>query len=66
MLGLLESLADRLSDARKNAKQTNDFSEVDRIKKELIAAGLEVRMSKDEIRLVPEGSVDLARLEALL
>ena len=66
LLGLLESLADRLSDARKNAKQTNDFSEVDRIKKELIAAGLEVRMSKDEIRLVPEGSVDLARLEALL
>lgn len=66
LLGLLESLADRLSDARESAKQTRDFAEVDRIKKELIAAGLEVRMSKDEIRLVPEGSVDLARLEALL
>ena len=44
---------------------TKDFSEVDRIKSALIAAGVEVRMSKDGVELVPAAGFDAAKLEGL-
>jgi cysteinyl-tRNA synthetase len=50
---------------RQEAMQTKDFSEVDRLKAALVAAGVEVRMSKDGVELVPGPDFDPATLEAL-
>lgn len=47
------------------AKQTKDFSAVDALKSALIAAGVEVRMSKAGVELVPGPDFDPAKLEAL-
>ncbi|SDW38017.1 cysteinyl-tRNA synthetase [Ruegeria halocynthiae] len=58
----LSSYADRLADARAVAMQSKDFSEVDRLKAAYVAAGLEVRMSKDGIELVPVAGFDAAKL----
>ncbi|TKZ20694.1 cysteine--tRNA ligase [Shimia litoralis] len=54
-----------LATARAVAMDTKDFSEVDRIKSALIAAGVEVRMSKDGVELVPAAGFDAAKLEGL-
>ncbi|MDJ1008614.1 MAG: cysteine--tRNA ligase [Paracoccaceae bacterium] len=51
--------------ARATAMETKDFSEVDRLKAALIEAGVEVRMSKAGVELVPGPEFDVARLEAL-
>ncbi|MCX8953122.1 cysteine--tRNA ligase [Ruegeria sp. NA] len=59
----LTSHADRLAKAREIAMQSKDFSEVDRLKAAYIAAGLEVRMSKDSVELVPGTGFDAAKLE---
>lgn len=61
----LSALADRLSAARAEAMQSKDFSEVDRMKQALIEAGIEVRMSKAGVDLVPGAGFDAAKLEAL-
>jgi len=55
----------RLAEARATAMETKDFSEVDRLKAAYVAAGLEVRMSKAGVELIPGPSFDLAGLEAL-
>ncbi len=47
------------------AKQTKDFAAVDRRKKALAEAGVEVRISKDAVDLVPGPNFDPAKLEAL-
>ncbi|MES2916194.1 MAG: cysteine--tRNA ligase [Pseudomonadota bacterium] len=47
------------------ARQTKDFSAVDALKSALIAAGVEVRMSKDGVELVPGPDFDPAKLETL-
>ncbi|WP_413869708.1 cysteine--tRNA ligase [Albidovulum sp.] len=47
------------------AKQTKDFSGVDRRKKAFAEADVEVRISKDSIDLVPGPNFDPAKLEAL-
>ncbi|MBU3261298.1 cysteine--tRNA ligase [Roseovarius sp. PS-C2] len=61
----LERLADQLFQARQSAMQTKDFSEVDRLKSALIDAGVEVRMSKDGVELIPGAGFDPAKLEGL-
>jgi cysteinyl-tRNA synthetase len=55
----------RLSDLRSAAMTSKDFSAVDALKSALIAAGIEVRMSKAGIELVPGPDFDPAKLEAL-
>jgi cysteinyl-tRNA synthetase len=63
--GALAHLASKLSSLRIAALATNDFSAVDALKSALIAAGVEVRMSKDGVELVPGPDFDPAKLEAL-
>ena len=61
----LSSYETLLATARAVAMDTKDFSEVDRIKSALIAAGVEVRMSKEGVELVPSAGFDAAKLEGL-
>lgn len=61
----LSSLETALFEARASAMQSKDFTEVDRLKAMLIDAGLEVRMSKEGVELVPGPDFDPAKLEAL-
>lgn len=63
---LLGVFANRLSQSRSEAMQTKDFSEVDRIKSVLTDAGVEVRMSKDGVELLPTSGFDASKLEGLL
>ena len=55
-----------LSDARATAMETKDFTEVDRIKAALVAAGVEVQMSKDGVKLTAPPGFDRAQLEGVL
>ncbi|MBY6120003.1 cysteine--tRNA ligase [Mameliella alba] len=57
--------AERLERLRAQAMQSKDFSEVDRMKQALIEAGVEVRMSKAGVDLVPGAGFDAAKLEGL-
>ena len=61
----LAPLADQLGEARATAMETKDFSEVDRLKSALLEAGVEVRMSKEGVELVPGPNFDPAKLEGL-
>ena len=61
----LSGWAENLSEARAKAMETKDFSTVDAMKQALIAAGVEVRMSKDGVELVPGPGFDAAKLEDL-
>ena len=54
-----------LFEARQTAMQTKDFSDVDRLKAAFVEAGLEVRMSKEGVGLVPSAGFDLSKLEEL-
>ena len=63
--GDLTGLAEKLSSLRDNAMITKDFSSVDAMKAALVAAGVEVRMSKAGVELVPGAGFDPARLEGL-
>ena len=58
-------LATRLSASRSEAARTKDFSTVDALKSALTAAGVEVRMSKSGVELLPGPGFDAAKLEAL-
>ncbi|WP_414898110.1 cysteine--tRNA ligase [Rhodovulum sp. YEN HP10] len=60
---LLHKMRDRLVELRNSAMETKDFSEVDRLKALLIGAGVEVRMSKAGVELLPGAGFDPARLE---
>ena len=62
----LSALAERLASARADAMATKDFGQVDAMKSALLAAGVEVRMSKDGVDLVPGPDFDPAKLEGLL
>ncbi|MGE4327997.1 MAG: cysteine--tRNA ligase [Pseudodonghicola sp.] len=55
----------RLGAARQAAMESKDFSEVDRLKAAYLAAGLEVRMSKAGVELVPGPGFDAAKLEGV-
>ncbi len=61
----LTSQSERLASLRAAAMATKDFSAVDTLKTALIAAGVEVRMSKAGVELVPGPDFDPAKLEAL-
>jgi len=58
-------LADKLEGLRSAAMQSKDFSAVDALKSALIAAGVEVRMSKAGVELVPGAGFDARKLEGL-
>ncbi|MFY0595976.1 MAG: cysteine--tRNA ligase [Cognatishimia sp.] len=62
---LLQSLTIQLANTREKAMETKDFSEVDRLKSGLLSAGVEVRMSKAGVELLPGADFDAAKLEAL-
>jgi cysteinyl-tRNA synthetase len=61
----LSGYEDRLLAARTTAMATKDFAEVDRLKSVYMAAGLEVRMSKAGVELIPGAGFDPAKLEGL-
>ena len=61
----LSPLAERLAALRAAAVASKDFSAVDAMKAALVAAGVEVRMSKAGVELVPGPGFDAAKLEAL-
>ncbi|ETX16534.1 cysteinyl-tRNA synthetase [Roseivivax halodurans JCM 10272] len=54
---------DRLASARAQAMESKDFSEVDRLKGVLKDAGVEVRMLKAGVELLPGPDFDASRLE---
>ena len=54
-----------LADTRAKAMETKDFSDVDRIKAALVEAGVEVRMSKAGVEVLPAAGFDAAKLEGL-
>ena len=59
----LSAYVDQMAVAREKAMETKDFSEVDRMKAAFVGAGLEVRMSKAGIELVPTPSFNARKLE---
>ncbi|WP_411352835.1 cysteine--tRNA ligase [Leisingera aquaemixtae] len=61
----LSAFAEKLFETRQKAMESKDFSEVDRLKAAYVEAGLEVRMSKTGVELVPGAGFDPAKLEAL-
>jgi cysteinyl-tRNA synthetase len=61
----LSALADKLAALRTAAMETKDFSAVDAMKKALMEAGVEVRMSKAGVELLPAAGFDAAKLEGL-
>jgi len=62
----LHPLARKLAELRTTALASKDFAPVDALKSALIAAGVEVRMSKTGVELVPGAGFDPAKLKALL
>ncbi|WP_299875011.1 cysteine--tRNA ligase [uncultured Sulfitobacter sp.] len=54
-----------LSDARATAMETKDFAAVDRIKAMLLAAGVEVQMSKDGVTLKAGPDFDADKLDVV-
>ena len=62
---VLDRLEERLVRLRDQAMQTKDFSHVDTLKAALVDAGVEVRMSKAGVELVPGPGFDAATLERL-
>ena len=61
----LSGWATQLADLRAAAMQSKDFSAVDALKSGLLAAGVEVRMSKTGVDLTAGPDFDPAKLEAL-
>ncbi|MBK1635655.1 cysteine--tRNA ligase [Rhodovulum adriaticum] len=61
----LAAFAEKLAALRAEAMQTKDFAQVDAFKAALTAAGVEVRMSKAGVELVPGAGFDPAKLEGL-
>ena len=61
----LSELADKLAAVRGAAMESKDFSEVDRMKAALVEAGVEVRMSKAGVELLPGAGFDASKLEGL-
>ena len=62
---LLIELGNRLSELRAQALKTKDFSSVDALKSALVSAGVEVRMEKQGVSLVPGVGFDPSKLESL-
>ena len=58
----IEMVENWLRSARNTAMLTKNFTEVDRLKSEAKHAGLEVRMTKDTVELIPTATFDPDRL----
>ena len=58
----IEMVENWLRSARSTAMLTKNFTEVDRLKSEAKHAGLEVRMTKDTVELIPTATFDPDRL----
>ena len=61
----LDNLGQMLTTLRIDALAKNDFSAVDALKSALVAAGVEVQMSKLGVELYPGPNFDPAKLDAL-
>ena len=61
----LSGLMEKLSTLRAKAMETKDFAPVDAMKAALVAAGVEVRMSKAGVELLPSPGFDPSKLESL-
>ena len=61
----LSPLAERLASLRAEAMESKDFSAVDAMKAALVAAGIEVRMSREGVELVAGPDFDPEKLEQL-
>ena len=61
----LSAFEEKLFETRRKAMESKDFSEVDRLKAVFVEAGLEVRMSKTGVELVPGAGFDPDKLGAL-
>lgn len=61
----LPELSEKMEGLREAAMESKDFSAVDAMKAALVDAGLEVRMSKAGVELVPGPGFDAAKLEGL-
>jgi cysteinyl-tRNA synthetase len=61
----LDRLAARLDAARAAARASGDFAPVDALKAALIAAGVEVRMTREGVTLVPGAGFDPAALAGI-
>ncbi len=61
----LSGFETRFAEIRAMAMESKDFSALDAMKAALIEAGVEVRMSKAGVELVPGPSFDAAKLEAI-
>lgn len=59
-------LASRLSELRQEAMETKNFSEVDKLKAQLIVANVSVQMTKTNVQLRPEMDFDPSKLEGLI
>lgn len=57
---------DALKASRRVAMETKDFAIVDRLKSGLLAAGVEVRITKDSVDLLPGPNFDPSKLDGLL
>jgi len=62
----LSGLETALASAREDAMATKDFSKVDALKAALVEAGVEVRMSKAGVELIPGPGFDASKLEGLV
>lgn len=62
---MLIELGNTLSELRAQALKTKDFSSVDALKSALVSAGVEVRMEKQGVSLVPGVGFDPSKLESL-
>jgi cysteinyl-tRNA synthetase len=62
---VIGALASKLQALRDAAMQSKDFSAVDAMKTDLVAAGLDVKMSKDGVELSPSDGFDASKLEGL-
>ena len=62
---LLDAISLKFSDLRNEAMRTKDFSLIDALRSKLQVAGVDVRMSKEGVELVPGPDFNPAKLEAL-
>lgn len=62
----LSKLEKLISISRDKAMKTKEFSELDNLKKSFIAAGLDVQMSKDGIKLIKSPKFNSSKLEEFL
>ena len=61
----LAALSEKLISLRATAMETKDFAAVDALKSALMDAGVEVRMSKAGVELLPGAGFDATKLEGL-